>query len=182
MFKNGFFGFMLHIVQLLSSCCQSHYIFNREHLYFCLCFVFHFLYLLPWHSNPANLIRNILPAVLGCTLHFCHPLIAYITPSHLHFLYCVLLCSLRSFVRSFLPSFHGSLIQSSHTHSRDYAKPWLAHSKTPTPTKCYCCPDISDTIAGHEVTHSPHLPPCVCPTQTPAEGTKTLPHNSSINA
>ncbi|XP_041867704.1 microtubule-actin cross-linking factor 1 isoform X2 [Melanotaenia boesemani] len=31
--------------------------------------------------------------------------------------------------------------RSSHTHSRDYAKPWLAHSKTPTPTKCHCCPD-----------------------------------------
>ncbi|XP_028819126.1 microtubule-actin cross-linking factor 1 isoform X17 [Denticeps clupeoides] len=26
--------------------------------------------------------------------------------------------------------------RSSHTHSRGYAKPWLAHSKTPTPTKC----------------------------------------------
>uniref|UniRef100_A0A673B663 Microtubule actin crosslinking factor 1 n=1 Tax=Sphaeramia orbicularis TaxID=375764 RepID=A0A673B663_9TELE len=41
---------------------------------------------------------------------------------------------------------------SSHTHSRDYAKPWLAHSKTPTPTKCHCCPDLghSHTTPGHE--------------------------------
>lgn len=36
--------------------------------------------------------------------------------------------------------------RSSHTHSRDYAKPWLAHSKTPTPSKCHCCPDGH----GHE--------------------------------
>lgn len=50
-----------------------------------------------------------------------------------------------------LPS---SIIQSSHTHSRDYAKPWLSHSKTPTPTKCHCCPDLGHTAAGHEVTHS----------------------------
>uniref|UniRef100_UPI003AAA493A microtubule-actin cross-linking factor 1, isoforms 6/7-like n=1 Tax=Centroberyx gerrardi TaxID=166262 RepID=UPI003AAA493A len=42
--------------------------------------------------------------------------------------------------------------RSSHTHSRDYAKPWLAHSKTPTPTKCHCCPDLghSHTTPGHE--------------------------------
>ncbi|XP_069572883.1 microtubule-actin cross-linking factor 1 isoform X17 [Brachyistius frenatus] len=42
--------------------------------------------------------------------------------------------------------------RSSHTHSRDYAKPWLAHSKTPTPTKCHCCPDLgySHTAPGHE--------------------------------
>ncbi|XP_047461909.1 microtubule-actin cross-linking factor 1 isoform X19 [Mugil cephalus] len=42
--------------------------------------------------------------------------------------------------------------RSSHTHSRDYAKPWLAHSKTPTPTKCQCCPDLghSHTTPGHE--------------------------------
>ncbi|XP_075995247.1 microtubule-actin cross-linking factor 1 isoform X3 [Genypterus blacodes] len=33
--------------------------------------------------------------------------------------------------------------RSSHTNSRDYAKPWLAHSKTPTATKCHCCPDHS---------------------------------------
>uniref|UniRef100_A0A7N6BYV3 Microtubule actin crosslinking factor 1 n=1 Tax=Anabas testudineus TaxID=64144 RepID=A0A7N6BYV3_ANATE len=41
---------------------------------------------------------------------------------------------------------------SSHTHLRDYAKPWLAHSKTPTPTKCHCCPDHghSHTTPGHE--------------------------------
>ncbi|XP_061786769.1 microtubule-actin cross-linking factor 1 isoform X2 [Nerophis lumbriciformis] len=38
--------------------------------------------------------------------------------------------------------------RSSHTHSRDYAKPWLAHSKTPTPPKCHCCPDHGDN--GHE--------------------------------
>ncbi|XP_072227126.1 microtubule-actin cross-linking factor 1, isoforms 1/2/3/4 isoform X4 [Leuresthes tenuis] len=42
--------------------------------------------------------------------------------------------------------------RSSHTHSRDYAKPWLAHSKTPTPTKCHCCPDHghSHITPGHE--------------------------------
>uniref|UniRef100_A0A8D0A9A9 Microtubule actin crosslinking factor 1 n=1 Tax=Sander lucioperca TaxID=283035 RepID=A0A8D0A9A9_SANLU len=41
---------------------------------------------------------------------------------------------------------------SSNTHSRDYAKPWLAHSKTPTPAKCHCCPDLgqSHTTPGHE--------------------------------
>uniref|UniRef100_A0A8D3B6U9 Microtubule actin crosslinking factor 1 n=1 Tax=Scophthalmus maximus TaxID=52904 RepID=A0A8D3B6U9_SCOMX len=41
---------------------------------------------------------------------------------------------------------------SSLTHSRDYAKPWLAYSKTPTPTKCHCCPDLghSTTTPGHE--------------------------------
>ncbi|XP_029919029.1 microtubule-actin cross-linking factor 1 isoform X3 [Myripristis murdjan] len=42
--------------------------------------------------------------------------------------------------------------RSSHTHSRDYAKPWLAHSKTPTPTKCHCCPDLGHghSTPGHE--------------------------------
>ncbi|XP_055368989.1 microtubule-actin cross-linking factor 1 isoform X23 [Betta splendens] len=42
--------------------------------------------------------------------------------------------------------------RSSHTHVRDYAKPWLAHSKTPTPTKCQCCPDLghSHSAPGHE--------------------------------
>ncbi|KAK2830737.1 hypothetical protein Q5P01_018668 [Channa striata] len=40
--------------------------------------------------------------------------------------------------------------RSSHNHSRDYAKPWLAHSKTPTPTKCHCCPDLGHTTPGHE--------------------------------
>uniref|UniRef100_A0A665W9A7 Microtubule actin crosslinking factor 1 n=1 Tax=Echeneis naucrates TaxID=173247 RepID=A0A665W9A7_ECHNA len=42
---------------------------------------------------------------------------------------------------------------SSHTYSRDYAKPWLAHSKTPTPTKCHCCPDLghSHSTPGHEI-------------------------------
>uniref|UniRef100_A0A3Q2EFL7 Microtubule-actin cross-linking factor 1-like n=1 Tax=Cyprinodon variegatus TaxID=28743 RepID=A0A3Q2EFL7_CYPVA len=41
---------------------------------------------------------------------------------------------------------------SSHTHSRDYAKPWLAHSKTPTPSKCHCCPDLghNHSAPGHE--------------------------------
>uniref|UniRef100_A0A671XCI9 Microtubule actin crosslinking factor 1 n=1 Tax=Sparus aurata TaxID=8175 RepID=A0A671XCI9_SPAAU len=39
---------------------------------------------------------------------------------------------------------------STHTHSRDYAKPWLAHSKTPTPTKCHCCPDLGHVTPGHE--------------------------------
>ncbi|XP_046874566.1 microtubule-actin cross-linking factor 1 isoform X2 [Hypomesus transpacificus] len=40
--------------------------------------------------------------------------------------------------------------RSSHTHSRDYAKPWLAHSKTPTPTKCQSCPDHGHITPGHE--------------------------------
>ncbi|XP_036001665.1 microtubule-actin cross-linking factor 1 isoform X5 [Fundulus heteroclitus] len=42
--------------------------------------------------------------------------------------------------------------RSSQTHSRDYAKPWLAHSKTPTPSKCHCCPDLglSHSAPGHE--------------------------------
>ncbi|CAN9504242.1 unnamed protein product [Ophioblennius macclurei] len=40
--------------------------------------------------------------------------------------------------------------RSSLTHSRDYAKPWLAHSKTPTPTKCHCCPDHNHSTPGHE--------------------------------
>ncbi|XP_035285061.1 microtubule-actin cross-linking factor 1 isoform X25 [Anguilla anguilla] len=35
--------------------------------------------------------------------------------------------------------------RSTHTQSRGYAKPWLAHSKTPTPTKCQSCPDHSQT-------------------------------------
>uniref|UniRef100_A0A3B5MDW0 Uncharacterized protein n=1 Tax=Xiphophorus couchianus TaxID=32473 RepID=A0A3B5MDW0_9TELE len=41
---------------------------------------------------------------------------------------------------------------SSLTHSRDYAKPWLAHSKTPTPSKCHCCPDFghNHSAPGHE--------------------------------
>ncbi|TKS89077.1 Microtubule-actin cross-linking factor 1 [Collichthys lucidus] len=43
-----------------------------------------------------------------------------------------------------------STVMSSHTHSRDYAKPWLVHSKTPTPTKCHCCPDLGHTTPGHE--------------------------------
>ncbi|XP_054601397.1 microtubule-actin cross-linking factor 1 isoform X19 [Nothobranchius furzeri] len=42
--------------------------------------------------------------------------------------------------------------RSSLTHSRDYAKPWLAHSKTPTPTKCHCCSDLGHNhcTPGHE--------------------------------
>ncbi|XP_036411412.1 microtubule-actin cross-linking factor 1 [Megalops cyprinoides] len=35
--------------------------------------------------------------------------------------------------------------RSTHTHSRGYAKPWLAHSKTSTPTKCQSCPEHSQT-------------------------------------
>uniref|UniRef100_A0A3B3IM07 Microtubule actin crosslinking factor 1b n=1 Tax=Oryzias latipes TaxID=8090 RepID=A0A3B3IM07_ORYLA len=31
---------------------------------------------------------------------------------------------------------------SSLPHSRDYAKPWLANSKSPTPAKCPCCPEL----------------------------------------
>uniref|UniRef100_A0A8C2BDI7 Microtubule actin crosslinking factor 1 n=1 Tax=Cyprinus carpio TaxID=7962 RepID=A0A8C2BDI7_CYPCA len=34
---------------------------------------------------------------------------------------------------------------SSQSQSRGYAKPWLAHSKTPTPTKCQSCPEHSQT-------------------------------------
>ncbi|XP_068505073.1 microtubule-actin cross-linking factor 1 isoform X7 [Syngnathus scovelli] len=30
----------------------------------------------------------------------------------------------------------------SHTHSRDYAKPWLAHSKSASASKCQCCADV----------------------------------------
>uniref|UniRef100_A0A3B4DMX6 Microtubule actin crosslinking factor 1 n=1 Tax=Pygocentrus nattereri TaxID=42514 RepID=A0A3B4DMX6_PYGNA len=39
--------------------------------------------------------------------------------------------------------------RSSQSHSRGYAKPWLAHSKTPTPTKCQSGPEHSHT-PGHE--------------------------------
>ncbi|KAB5530856.1 hypothetical protein PHYPO_G00134140 [Pangasianodon hypophthalmus] len=39
--------------------------------------------------------------------------------------------------------------RSSQSQSRGYAKPWLAHSKTPTPTKCQSCPEHSHT-PGHE--------------------------------
>ncbi|XP_073787914.1 microtubule-actin cross-linking factor 1 isoform X28 [Danio rerio] len=39
--------------------------------------------------------------------------------------------------------------RSSQSQSRGYAKPWLAHSKTPTPTKCQSCPEHSQT-PGHE--------------------------------
>ncbi|KAJ8268214.1 hypothetical protein COCON_G00133860 [Conger conger] len=35
--------------------------------------------------------------------------------------------------------------RSTHTHSRGYAKPWLAHSKTPSPSKCQSCPEHSQT-------------------------------------
>ncbi|XP_016105079.1 microtubule-actin cross-linking factor 1-like [Sinocyclocheilus grahami] len=44
--------------------------------------------------------------------------------------------------------------RSSQSQSRGYAKPWLAHSKTPTPTKCQSCPEHSQT-PGREVTHCP---------------------------
>ncbi|XP_061678732.1 microtubule-actin cross-linking factor 1 isoform X1 [Syngnathoides biaculeatus] len=30
----------------------------------------------------------------------------------------------------------------SHNHSRDYAKPWLAHSKSPPANECPSCPDV----------------------------------------
>ncbi|MCJ8746251.1 hypothetical protein PDJAM_G00139640 [Pangasius djambal] len=39
--------------------------------------------------------------------------------------------------------------RSSQSQSRGYAKPWLAHSKTPTPAKCQSCPEHSHT-PGHE--------------------------------
>ncbi|XP_060753614.1 microtubule-actin cross-linking factor 1 isoform X11 [Tachysurus vachellii] len=39
--------------------------------------------------------------------------------------------------------------RSSQSQSRGYAKPWLAHSKTPTPTKCQSCPEHGHT-PGHE--------------------------------
>lgn len=42
--------------------------------------------------------------------------------------------------------------QSSQSQTRGYAKPWLAHSKTPTPSKCQSCPEHGHT-PGHEVTH-----------------------------
>ncbi|KAM4630179.1 microtubule-actin cross-linking factor 1 isoform 2-T2 [Polymixia lowei] len=48
------------------------------------------------------------------------------------------------------PTASASSRSSSHNHSRDYAKPWLAHSKTPTPTKCHSCPDHGHTNPGHE--------------------------------
>lgn len=80
---------------------------------------------------------------------------------------------------SFLPS--HPFLQSSHSNSRDYAKPWLAHSKTPTATKCHCCPDHSHSTPGHEVTHSPLAPlppihPPVPPTPTPPECATALTH------
>lgn len=127
-------------------------------IYIFLCFVFHFFlsftltfkscqplyemfFLLCWVDHYTATL---------CCLHNTLP-----PPTAL---LCVALL-LPSLLPSFPPYFHGSFIQSSHTHSRDYAKPWLAHSKTPTPTKCHCWPDLSHTIAGLEVTHSPHLPP-----------------------
>ncbi|KAF7691262.1 hypothetical protein HF521_011559 [Silurus meridionalis] len=39
--------------------------------------------------------------------------------------------------------------RSTQCQSRGYAKPWLAHSKTPTSTKCQSCPEHSHT-PGHE--------------------------------
>ncbi|KAF4073878.1 hypothetical protein AMELA_G00248250 [Ameiurus melas] len=39
--------------------------------------------------------------------------------------------------------------RSSQSQSRGYAKPWLAHSKTPTPTKCQSCPEHGHA-PGHE--------------------------------
>ncbi|KAM6959202.1 microtubule-actin cross-linking factor 1 [Aplochiton taeniatus] len=48
------------------------------------------------------------------------------------------------------PTTSASSRSSSHTHSRDYAKPWLAHSKTTMPTKCQSCPDHGHITPGHE--------------------------------
>ncbi|XP_073668846.1 microtubule-actin cross-linking factor 1, isoforms 1/2/3/4/5 isoform X10 [Paramisgurnus dabryanus] len=39
--------------------------------------------------------------------------------------------------------------RSSQSQPRGYAKPWLAHSKTPTPSKCQSCPEHGQT-PGHE--------------------------------
>ncbi|XP_060798780.1 microtubule-actin cross-linking factor 1 isoform X5 [Neoarius graeffei] len=39
--------------------------------------------------------------------------------------------------------------RSSQSQTRGYAKPWLAHSKTPTPSKCQSCPEHGHT-PGHE--------------------------------
>ncbi|XP_045082276.1 microtubule-actin cross-linking factor 1-like isoform X10 [Coregonus clupeaformis] len=50
-----------------------------------------------------------------------------------------------------LPSAPATPTASSRSsNSRGYAKPWLAHSKTPTPTKCQSCPDHGHTTHGHE--------------------------------
>ncbi|XP_071223581.1 microtubule-actin cross-linking factor 1-like isoform X13 [Salvelinus alpinus] len=50
-----------------------------------------------------------------------------------------------------LPSTPATPTASSRSsNSRGYAKPWLAHSKTPTPTKCQSCPDHDHTTPGHE--------------------------------
>nr|XP_029519431.1 microtubule-actin cross-linking factor 1 isoform X12 [Oncorhynchus nerka] len=50
-----------------------------------------------------------------------------------------------------LPSAPATPTASSRSsNSRGYAKPWLAHSKTPTPTKCQSCPDHDHTTPGHE--------------------------------
>ncbi|XP_062870398.1 microtubule-actin cross-linking factor 1, isoforms 1/2/3/4/5 isoform X12 [Trichomycterus rosablanca] len=43
----------------------------------------------------------------------------------------------------------ASSSRSSQSQSRGYAKPWLAHSKTPTSAKCQSCPEHSYT-PGHE--------------------------------
>uniref|UniRef100_A0A4W5Q0N5 Microtubule actin crosslinking factor 1 n=1 Tax=Hucho hucho TaxID=62062 RepID=A0A4W5Q0N5_9TELE len=42
----------------------------------------------------------------------------------------------------------ASLPSTPSSNSRGYAKPWLAHSKTPTPTKCQYCPDHDHTTPG----------------------------------
>ncbi|XP_045077690.1 microtubule-actin cross-linking factor 1-like isoform X5 [Coregonus clupeaformis] len=50
-----------------------------------------------------------------------------------------------------LPSAPATPTASSRSSNlRGYAKPWLAHSKTPTPTKCQSCPDHGHTTPGHE--------------------------------
>ncbi|TRY84286.1 hypothetical protein DNTS_025412 [Danionella cerebrum] len=41
------------------------------------------------------------------------------------------------------PATPTSSSRSSQSQSRGYAKPWLAHSKSPTPTKCQSCPEQS---------------------------------------
>lgn len=87
----------------------------------------------------------------------------------------VSLPSLPMLFSNFLPSStppHNStpcllISQSSQSQSRGYAKPWLAHSKTPTPTKCQSCPEHGHT-PGHEVTH------CLPSPKSPNTLTKSL--------
>lgn len=102
-----------------------------------------------------------------------HPVFVFITTCPIH---CTMLCSgtcslpnpsppfflaslpmlLLHFLPSPTPPYPSSpcllVSQSSQSQSRGYAKPWLAHSKTPTPTKCQSCPEHGHA-PGHEVTH-----------------------------